>query len=90
MARVNFKVSIWETVTFDDTHLAEVLAALENGEIKTSNDLVNFTSELGDNAETEFILDSEQQLTVSENDGWSTIEIYPEGEVRPIWDNLKT
>lgn len=87
MARVNFKVSLWETVTFDDEHLAEVLAALENGEIKTSNGLIDFTSELGDNAETEFILDSEQQLTPSENDGWSTIEIYPSGEVRPIWDN---
>jgi hypothetical protein len=87
MARVNFKVSVWQTVTFDENHLAEVLAALENGEIMTANDLVGFTSELGDNAETEFILDSEQQLTPSENEGWPTIEIYPSGEVRPIWDN---
>jgi hypothetical protein len=87
MARVNFKVSLWETVTFDDIHLAEVLAALENGEIKTANDLVEFTSDLGDNAETEYVLESEQQLTPSENDGWATIEIYPNNDVRPIWDN---
>jgi hypothetical protein len=67
--------------------LAEVLAALENGEIKTANGLVQFTSELGDNAETELILDSEEQLFPWENEGWATIEIYPSGEVRPIWDN---
>ena len=87
MARVNFKVSVWQTVTFDENHLAEVLAALENGEIKTANDLVEFTSELGDDAETEFILDSEQQLTASDNGGWPTIEVYPSGVVRPIWNN---
>ena len=87
MARVNFKVSVWQTVTFDDIHLAEVSAALENGEIMTTKDLVEFTSELGDNAETELISESEQQLTASDNGGWPTIEVYPSGVVRPIWNN---
>jgi hypothetical protein len=86
MARINFKVTLWEGVEIPDEHLNEVLAALENGEIKTSNDLVEFVDDLGGHSEYEIIAESETQLTIEENGGDATIEVIGDN-YETIWVN---
>ena len=86
MARINFKVTSWEGVEIPDEHLDEVLAALENGAIMTSSDLVEFVDDLGGYSEYEMIPESETQLTVEENGGDATIEVIG-GSFRRIWSN---
>jgi hypothetical protein len=86
MARINFKVTSWEGVNIPDEHLDEVLTALENGYILTSNDLVEFVDNLDGHSEYEMIPESETQLTVEENGGDATIEVIGES-FRLIWTN---
>ena len=88
MVKINFKVTSWESVNIPDEHLDEVLAALENGYILTSNDLVEFVDNLDGHSEYEMIPESETQLTVEENGGDATIEVIGES-FRPIWTNKR-
>lgn len=83
MAYVDFKITSWERVSIDDERLDEVLEKIKNGEIQTSNDLV-YT--LNDDCSFEGVLyETEEQLSLQDNDGYSTIEIIQDG--RTLYGN---
>lgn len=87
--KVKFKITSWESVNVPEQLENEVLAALENEEIKTSEDLISFLNVNGINSNREAILDSESQMTVSENGGESTVFATLNNETRPIFSNDK-
>jgi hypothetical protein len=83
---IDFKVTSWERVVFDKEHEEAVLEALKNKTINCSNDLVNFLAERGDhNFDCDNVLESNEQMTLEENDNQSTIEFY--GDKIENWSN---
>ena len=73
--KVDFKITIWERVRVPDNLSEEVLSKLKSGEISSSEDLYNF---LEDGFESEFLLETGEQLLITENDGQATIEVVDE------------
>lgn len=96
---VDFKITIWERVTFDEEHNEAVLQAIKDGKINSANDLFNFIAEIsGDmNVDCEKLDGTDEQMTPEENDGQSTIEVWEQGSSDVpsrasmgdvcIWDN---
>jgi len=86
--RVHFKVTAWESVSLDDDYKEEVLEKLKSGEIKSANGLVEFLDSKGSDPTYEMIPESEQQLTIEENDGYSTIEAVDDDYSSvTLWEN---
>ncbi len=80
MAYVDFKVTIWERVYFDDNRIDEVSEKINNGSVTSSEDM--FT-EFDDRVayDSEFLPDTAEQMPIEENDNQSTIELFnSEGE----------
>lgn len=75
MAYVDFKVTIWERVHFDDNRLDEVKEKIENGSVACSTDM--FT-EFEDRVayDSELLNETAEQLSPKENDNQSTIELF--------------
>jgi hypothetical protein len=83
MAYVDFKITAWERVSIGDERLDEVLEKIKNGNIQTSTDLF-YT--LNDDCSNEGILyETGEQLSLQDNDGYSTIEIIQDG--RTLYGN---
>ena len=79
----HFKITTWESVTVDEDIEKEVKKKIKKGEITSSNDIYNqFQS--GVNHET--MLEVDEQMTVEENGGASTIEIVDHNQ-KIIWKN---
>jgi len=88
--RVHFKVTAWESVSFEDEHNEEVLEKLRSGEIKTSNDLVVFLDSKDSFGDYSMIPETEEQLTPQQNNGFSTIEAVEDGfGASSLWGNGK-
>lgn len=89
---VDFKISIWERVKIPEGMEIEVLEKIKNGDIRTANDIFTLSSEYEDvegRLDYNQLLDTEQTLSVSENDGYATLEVRDdEGEI--IYKNGKT
>jgi hypothetical protein len=78
MANVDFKVTAWERIVMDDEDLPKVLEKLNSGEITSSNELYEF---LGDKCLYEGLIDdTTEQMSTSENDNQSTIEVIKDTE----------
>jgi hypothetical protein len=80
MAYVDFKVTIWERVHFDDADIEKVSEKIKNGIVSSSEDM--FT-EFEDRVahDSEFLLETAEQMPIEENDNQSTIELFnSEGE----------
>jgi len=84
---VNFKITSWESVNVPEQLENEVLAALENEEIRTSEDLIQFLRLNSTHSAREAVFGSETQMTVSENGGQPTVFATLNGESRPIFTN---
>jgi len=69
--KFDFKITSWERITVDSDKEEEVLKGIKEGKITDSNDIFNMDL----NAETETILEVQEQMSVSENGGQSTIEV---------------
>ena len=83
---IDFKITVWERVVFDEEHNEAVQEAIENGVITSASDLFDFIADLGDaNVDCETLTDTEEQMSVEENDGCSTIQIWEGEEI--IWEN---
>lgn len=82
MARLEVKVSIWESYEIESPEqLAEILAKLKTGEIRHGED-VSLEYDIPMN----YIDDTSEDLSVEDNGGCSTIELRDdEGQV--IWSN---
>jgi hypothetical protein len=83
---VDFKITTWERVEFDEEHNEAVKKAIENGEITSAEDLFNFLADRGDaNVDLERLEDVDEQMSVEENDGCSTVQVWEGDEL--IWEN---
>jgi hypothetical protein len=75
MAYVDFKVTIWERVHFDDADIEKVAEKIKNGIVSSSEDM--FT-EFEDRVahDSEFLLETAEQMPIEENDNQSTVELF--------------
>ena len=84
---VDVKVTVWQKIQIDDSEssVEEIIEFLERyGPSELWNDIYNRFS-----PDWETLLDTEEYMTVEENDGCSTIELYEEysdGD-KLIWNN---
>jgi hypothetical protein len=74
MAHLDFKISSWKRIYIPDDKVEEVIEKLKNGDVDTPYDLVEeegiYFNPSGHDEECE------EPLTVEENDGASTQELY--------------
>ena len=71
---IDFKITTWERIYIKDESLKDkIVAALKSGEITTADDVFDFNKD----ADREIFheIDS-QQMTIYDNDGFSTIIAY--------------
>jgi len=75
MAYVDFKVTIWERVHFDDADIEKVAEKIKNGIVSSSEDM--FT-EFEDRVahDSEFLLETAEQMSIEDNGNQSTVELY--------------
>jgi hypothetical protein len=78
---IDFKITTWERVNVSDKNKEKVLQALQDGTISTANELVE--SGLGEYLGK--IDETDENLTVEENGGCSTVEALEGGDT--IWSN---
>lgn len=80
---IDFKITTWERIRIKDESLKdEIVAALKSGEITSADDVF----ELDNDAYREVLYYVEEQMTVEDNDGFSTIEAY-EDEYTLLYKN---
>jgi hypothetical protein len=78
---IDYKVTIWCRLSFnDDIDMTEIIEKLKQNTLPSE-----LSYEFLDSVEYGNLVDTEELMSVQENDGQSTIEVY-EGE-KMIWDN---
>ena len=75
---IDFKVTTWERVEILEEKKEHVLKLLKEGKVSCSNDLYNEQSESEGytNYNCELLIDTSEQMSVEENKGSSTIEVW--------------
>lgn len=90
--RVDFKIKGWEQMDhIPEKFKDKILEEFKSGRLESSNDLFQFIEQNLDPDAAEYggvLAETEEQMTVEENEGFSTIEIYDENE-NLIWANGK-
>jgi hypothetical protein len=81
----DFKITTWERVTVDQEDEQKVLEAIKDGSVTSANDIFN----LCDNADYNILAETEEQMTVEENGGSSTIEVI-DADGNTIFSNGKS
>ena len=67
---VDYKVTIWRRAHFrDDTNIEELQKQLEDFKDNIFDEYLGFT-------EDEFLFETEEEMPVSENEGYATIELH--------------
>lgn len=67
---VDYKVTIWRRAHFrDDTNIEELQKQLEDFKDNIFDEYLGFT-------EDEFLFETEEDMPVSENEGYATIELH--------------
>lgn len=69
---VDFKITTWERIEIPEEHQSEVLDKIKKGIISIPQDVCE---EIGHD-ETEMLNDYKEEITIEENDGQRTIEVY--------------
>jgi hypothetical protein len=72
--KFDFKITAWERVWIPEDQEEKALDAIKEGVITSSNSLIEFLDNI-DSFTTEIIGETDHQMTVEENDGFSTIEV---------------
>jgi len=73
---IDFKVTMWTRATINDEDKDRVLEALKNGEITNISDLYGFAED----PEWEDLNETQEEMTVEDNGGQSTIEAIYDNE----------
>ena len=76
---VDFKTTIWERVEIPKEHEEEILEKIKDGTITSANTLFNYQPKDGKgylDLDCEKLGDTSEQMTVEENGGCSTIEVW--------------
>jgi hypothetical protein len=77
----DFKITTWERVKVSKKQEEKVLQAIKDGKVNSANDIFNLLGEEGDmNVDCQKLDNVEEQMTVEENGGNSTIEVREGGE----------
>lgn len=80
---LDVKLTMWERYEFEsEEQMLEAKAKLERGELITTLDVMDEY-----NLTNEYLLDTVEEMDISENDYQATMQILSEGEV--IWSNFK-
>lgn len=76
--RIDFKVSVWESVNIPKEIEEEVKKAMKLGNIETQEDLIEFIElkNYGDKIETKTMFETKEYLTPQDNDNQATVELY--------------
>jgi hypothetical protein len=78
---VDFKITTWERVEFDEEHNEAVKQAIIDGKIESANDLIDFLADRGDaNFDCNKLDEVDEQMTVEDNGGCSTVEVWEQVE----------
>jgi len=77
----DFKVTAWERITINSDDEEKVLKLIEEGKITCSNDIFNMDVD----ADCHIQMETQEQMSVVENDNQSTIEVIKDTET--IFDN---
>lgn len=78
---LDVKLTMWERYEFEsEEQMLEAKAKLESGELITTLDVMDEY-----NLTNEYLLDTAEEMDISENDYQPTMEIFSEGKV--IWSN---
>lgn len=84
--KFEFKTTVWETVDFPEKYNEEVLQAIKDGKINSSEDIFTFLAEKGEhNVDCKVLSNTSEQMIPDEQDGQSTIEI--SDSTSSIWNN---
>jgi hypothetical protein len=68
---IDFKIATWERIYIKDESLKDkIVAALKSGEITHADDVFDF------NTDREIFHEDSQQMSIYDNDGFSTIIAY--------------
>ena len=70
----DFKVTSWQRITVPQEQEEKVLDAIKRGDINTASDVYNFLADEG-NVSSETLLETETEMTLEDNGGFSTIEV---------------
>ena len=88
---IHFKITTWERIKIPEGYESKVKELLEKGYITCGDDIYEWFSDNDENAYNslvcETVLDCNEQMTLEENDGESTIEVYENGEL--FYENAK-
>lgn len=75
---IDFKITTWERIYIEDESLKDkIVAALKSGEITSADDVYK----LDKDANRELLYGVEEQMTIYDNDGFSTIEAYEDEDI---------
>jgi hypothetical protein len=72
----DFKITTWERVTVSEKHEEKVLQGIKDGTITSAYQIFDIV----DGAECKKLDDTDEQLSVEENGGSSTIEVLDGGD----------
>lgn len=80
---INFKTTVWKRVKILPKLEKEILKDLQSNKITDIKDLFtdDFIGKIGEYLETELLLVSSQQMTVEDNKGKATIELYDSNDL---------
>jgi hypothetical protein len=82
---VDFKITTWERVFIPESDREKVLELLKSKTVESAEDLFNELD--ADDLIREEVEEVSIQMTVEENDGNSTIEMYEETGSPILWQN---
>ena len=79
MGFVDFKITIWERIYIDDDKIDMVVDKIKSGEVASSDDMYSqFEERVA--IDSEILLETGESMTLEENGGQSTIEVYRDNE----------
>jgi len=81
---IDFKISTWERVEIPEEYEEEIRAKIKDGSITSANQVFNYETGDGIIADLQCnkLDDTDEQLSVEENGGNSTIEVWEKTSLR--------
>jgi hypothetical protein len=88
---VDFLIQTWERVWIPEEMETEVVEKVKSGEITQSSEIFDLHQQYEGIAELSLsqLIDTERTVSVEENKGWATIEIF-DGEEEAVFRNGKS
>jgi hypothetical protein len=85
--KIDYKITTWERFDIDDRYREDLLSFLKENPKATAMDIYNWSCGIGCDPYIENTVGTDREMTTSENNGNTTIEIYENTSDDPIWVN---